>query len=358
MSIHPAVVWNGIHFKWQKYPHRLSILGSRLSPIWSEDRSSLLTYDHELSLKIGNWPPEHAEYFVPFTKLVAQQGYLGVGHAVVPISCPIEQGGTKQETIVVEVPSLTSFTALQNVDTKGRVKVLLNGFRVQAENNVSGWHFGGLGIELSHAKILEGNKVQFDAEVYVRPARSPEPLTHGNRGWQFKKHDCVYFIHFDFLVVAGAKEDVHFTESKVEMVENTARKQYKALLRASIPGKDNQRYAEAFSGLTGFKFKLDRQDSALLKSRTGRYIREMGFYTQQFKYDATTGLGEIAMNLSFSNLGDRVAYLANKWKLETTIKLCMVQMNGLEQMEHGSIKGTTARNRKALNDVKRLWEIG
>jgi hypothetical protein len=83
----------------------------------------------------------------------------------------------------------------------------------------------------------------------------------------------------------------------------------------------------------------------------------MGFYTQQFNYDAHTGLGEISMNLSFSNLGDRVAYLANKWKLETTIKLCMVQMNGLEQMEHGSVKGTTARNRKALNDVKRLWDI-
>lgn len=355
MSVYPAVVWNGLHFKWQKYPHRLSILGSRLFPTWSEDRQKLLAFDHELSLKIGNWPPEHAEYFVPFTRIKAQQGFLGTGHSVVQVTCPIEAGGVTRETFVVDLPSLVAFTKSPNLGPTNRVKVLLNGFRVQSHNNVSGWHFGGLGIELGNAQLLEGGKLQFDAEIYVRPARSPELLTHGNRGWKFNKDHCVYFIHFDYLLVAGTKEDVHFTESKVEMMENTARKEYKGLLKATMPGKDNHRYEKAFSGLTGFKFKLDRQDSALLKSRTGRYIREMGFYTQSFNYNAATGMGQIAMNMAFSNLGDRVAYLAVKWKLETSINLIMVQMNGLAEVEHGSVKGTTASNRKAVNDVKPLW---
>lgn len=358
MKMHPAVVWNGLHFKWQKYPHRLSILGSRLFPIWSEDRKQLLNYDHELSLKIGNWPPEHAEYFVPFTRIQAQQGFLGTGHAVVPICCPIELGGKEKITVEVKVPSLVNYTKQTKILAGQRLKVLLNGFRVQSENNVSGWHFGGLGIELSKAKIVEDNKIQFDAEVYVRPARSPEPLTHGNGSWKFKKDECQYFIHFDYMVVAGAKEEVHFTESKVEMIENTARKEYKGQLKATMPGKDNERYEKAFSGITGFKFKLDKQDKALLKQRTGRYIREMGFFNEYFKYDATSGIGEIAMNLAFSNLGDRVAYLANKWKLETSVHLCMVQMNGLEEMEHGSVQGITASNRKAVNQTKPLWEAG
>ncbi len=358
MKVHPAVVWNGMHFKWEKYPHRLSILGSRLHANWSEDRKQLLSYHHELSLKIGNWPAEHAEYFVPFTRIMAQQGFLGMGHAVIPVSCPIEVGITKQETMEVDLSSLLSFTQLSDkIALHSKVKVLLNGFRVQSENNVSGWHFGGLGIELSHAKILEGNKLRFDAEVYIRPARSPEPLTHGNRGWKFKKDHCGYFIHFDYLVVAGEKEDVHFTESKVEMQEETARKEYKALLKATMPGKDNERYSQAFSGLTGFKFKLGKQDRALLPKRTGRYIRELGFFTEQFKYSPESGMGEVAINLIFSNLGDNVSYLANKWKLETSVKLCMVQINGLEYLEHGSIKGTTERNRKAMNDVKPIWKV-
>lgn len=356
--MHPAVVWNGLHFKWQKYPHRLSILGSRLFPIWSEDRKQLLNYDHELSLKIGNWPPEHAEYFVPFTRIQAQQGFLGTGHAVVPVCCPIELGGKEKITVEVKVPSLVNYTQQTKILAGQRLKVLLNGFRVQSENNVSGWHFGGLGIELSKAKIVEDDKIQFDAEVYVRPARSPEPLTHGNGNWKFKTDECQYFIHFDYMVVAGAKEEVHFTESKVEMIENTARKEYKGQLKATMPGKDNERYEKAFSAITGFKFKLDKQDKALLKQRTGRYIREMGFFNEYFKYDASSGIGEIAMNLAFSNLGDRVAYLANKWKLETSVHLCMVQMNGLEEMEHGSVQGITASNRKAVNQTKPLWEVG
>lgn len=62
------------------------------------------------------------------------------------------------------------------------------------------------------------------------------------------------------------------------------------------------------------------------------------------------------MNLAFSNLGDRVGYLANKWKLETSVNLCMVQMNGLENMEHGNVKGITASNRKAVSQTKPLWE--
>ncbi|CAN5183251.1 hypothetical protein BH09BAC1_BH09BAC1_28690 [soil metagenome] len=356
--IYPAVVWNGMQFKWQKYPHRLSILGSRLSPKWSEDRRQLLSYEHELSLKIGNWPPENADYFVPFTRIMAHQGYIGTGQAVIQVSCPIEVGITQQETITVDLANLTAFTNVsEKGGTQGRVKVLLNGFRVQSENNVSGWHFGGLGIELSHAKILDGHQLQFDAEVFIRPARSPEPLSHGNRGWKFKKDPCGYFIHFDFLVIAGQKEDVHFTESKVEVHEETARKEYKALMKATMPGKDNQRYANAFSGITGFKFKLGKQDKALLPMRTGRYIRELGFYTENFKYSTHSGIGEIAMNLAFSNLGDNVSYLANKWKLETSVKLCMVQINGLEYLEHGSIKGTTAKNRQAMNDVKPIWEV-
>jgi len=357
MSIHPAVIWNGMHFKWQKYPHRLSILGSRLFPTWSDDRQQLLCYDHELSLKIGNWPPEHAEYFVPFTRVMAQQGYLGMGHGVIAVSCPIEVGISQTETIEIDLSSLMAFTGLGQMGTGSRVKVLLNGFRVQSENNVSGWHFGGLGIELSHAKLLEGNKLRFDAEVFVRPARSPELLTHGNRGWKFKKDHCGYFIHFDYLVIAGEKDEVHFTESKVEMTESTARKEYKSLLKATMPGKDNERYAQAFPGITGFKFKLDKQDRPLLQNRTGRYIREMGFYTENFKYNPASGMGEIAMNMAFSNLGDNVSLLAVKWKLETSVKLCMVQINGLQYLEHGSIKGTTARNRKAMNDVKPIWKV-
>lgn len=332
-----AVVWNGFHFQWEKYPHRLSILGSRFHAVTDEEQA-LRSFEHELKIKIGNWPPERALYTVPYYTLQNNRLFLAKGYTELETSSMIECGATTTSVIKIPVADLLNINPeVQDVEN---VTILLNGFHIESINNQSGWHFGGLGIELSEAQIVDG-VLSFKAEAFARPARSPELLTHGNRQWNYRS-ECQYKFHIDFLVIGGDKSVFHCASTDLEQQDITERKTFSHNIKTSIPGVANA-YQQALTGISGFRFKLEAHDKAMFKKRTGRYIREMGFLSRGLQYDAQTGRGKADVSLTFSNEPERFRYLANKLKMESAMKLHLIQLNGADTLERGQLEGFTQK---------------
>lgn len=332
-----AVVWNGFHFQWEKYPHRLSILGSRFHAV-TDDEQGLRSFEHELKIKIGNWPPERALYKVPYYTLKNSSLFLAKGYTELETRSMIECGGTTTETVRIPVADLLNINP--EVKDVEQVTILLNGFHIESINNQSGWHFGGLGIELSDAHIHDG-MLTFTASAFARPARSPELLTHGNRQWNYRS-ECQYRFHIDFLVIGGDKSVFSSSGVDLEQQDVTERKTFSHNLKTSIQGVANA-YEQALTGISGFHFKLEAHDKAMFKKRTGRYIREMGFLSKGLHYDAKTGRAKADVSLMFSNEPERFRYLANKLKMESAMKLHLIQLNGAEVIERGQLEGFTQK---------------
>lgn len=350
MHVNSAIIWNGFHFKWEKYPHRLSVLGSRFVPVMSEaDRSGY--FNHELSVKIGNWPPERALYTVPYQLVNDPSLYIGKGHLSIYTSCPIEEGTVSRHKVSLRPESLLQVNN-STIPTKDhQVAVLLNGFRIQSVNNVSGWHFGGLGIQISNAHMTTEGEIAFDVEVFARPARSPELITHGNKKWNYRKV-CNYDFDIDIAVIAGAEDMMHAEKHSIVAADNSNRKTFFNQANSVLQGTA-AKYQHAISGISGFNFKLTAHDNAWFKKRTGRYIREMGFYIDGFEYDQETGAGTIKSTTVFSNDPINLHYLAMKHKLESSLVLHMIQLNGVSSTLHQHVSGATSRQ-KSHSDVKAI----
>lgn len=340
MSNTPAIVWNGFHFKWEKYPHRLSLLGSRFVPILS-DQNELSSFEHELKVKIGNWPPERAHYKVPYYAVSSPNLFVASGTTEISALCLIEEGTTVIQTVTVPITDLLQISPGNKELTNDNVVVLLNGFNIQSVNNHSGWHFGGLGIEIIGGAVLADGLLQFDVSIYARPARSPELMHHGNKGWNYRSQ-CHYQFTIDYLCVAGSADHLNNVEYHLEQQDSIPRRSFKQEMSANIQGQKDK-FSNALTAISGFKFKLDAHDKALFKNRTGRYVREIGFLNRGINYDAANGRGKVDVTLLFANEGNKVAYLANKLKLETSIKLNMLQLGPVDMLTSGLINGLTQK---------------
>lgn len=349
----PAFIWNGFYFRWNNYPHRLSILGSRIRHSIQEHNKQLLYTQHELSLKIGNFPPEKASYFVPYTAIATDDIMMGVGHSTPHQLCSkIGEEAHATQTIRVKLSELTFVKNLSGLN-KQNVAVLLNGFHLTSVNNQSGWHFGGLGISLGEVKWVGDDTFEFDAQLFARPSRGPELLTHGNKKWNYKQ-DCIYELSFDFKVVSGDKEEVNFVSQNVGQSQLDEHTTFHHNNVVEISGEANK-YEQALTGLRGFKFELNIHDKAWFKKRTGRYMRDLGVHTKEMTYDAVTGKGKVDLHLNYSNKGDTVINFANKWKMNTAVNLCMVQLNGAAKIEQKYIQGEAASRRRGDKKFLRLY---
>lgn len=340
-KLDPAIVWNGFHFRWEKYPHRLSLLGSRFHPVWS-DAKELNGFDHELKVKIGNWPPERADYNVPYHLMYSQEHFIAKATTEVVVSCMIEEGTTVTQRVELAVSDMLRINPLVDLEDTHQIAVLLNGFNIQSVNNQSGWHFGGLGIELKGPAEIKSGKVSFDLEIYARPARAPEPLPHGNKDWNAKTA-CQYCFHVDHLIVAGPADKLWHADTLIEKADKNAGIRFENDLVTTIQGMPGA-FEHAIPGISGFKFKLSAHDKSIFKKRSGRYMREIGFLMQDaMEYDQVKGKGRLKVSTRFANDGERVRYLANKMMLESYIKLDMLQLNGLEKVQRGNITGQTQK---------------
>lgn len=340
MTTKPAIIWNGFHFKWEKYPHRLSLLGSRFVPVFSEE-NQLDRFEHQLKVKIGNWPPERAHYKVPYYAIASPNLMIASGTTELAALCMIEEGTTVTQTVSVPLSELLHVNASTTDINTEQVAVLLNGFSIQSMNNHSGWHFGGLGIEILGPARIEDNVLHFEVSIYARPARSPELMHHGNKDWNYRTQ-CHYHFVIDYLCIAGSSDHMYNAEYHLEQQDSTPRTSFRQEMSASIQGASNK-FEHALTAISGFRFKLDAHDRALFKKRTGRYVRELGFMNRGISYDAERGRGRVDVSLLFANEGNRVAYLANKLKLDTSIKLNMLQLGQVDNLLQGTINGTTQK---------------
>ncbi len=235
-----AILWNGFYYRWNRWPHRLSILGSRICVDQNHFQPDVdLDASHEFHLKIGNWPKERARYRIPYTIVQTDRFFIGKGQTEdFELVSKIEKGVTIDKVITVDSNSFF-FQNLPNRMSEYQnkpVKVLLNGFKLESVNNTSGWHFGGFGIQTLRPKWTKDGQLQFRLRMFVRPARSPELVAQGNHGWN-PKQDCVYRLKVDYAVLTGDESEVHFNHFSLSRKDERPTWRYSDYFHTEINGE-------------------------------------------------------------------------------------------------------------------------
>jgi len=342
-NISQHILWNGFHYKWNRFPHRLSILGSRFNN--TVNRANNISAYHEKALKIGNLWQEMADYIATYSALQVSNVFLGSGRTPkIEITTPIEQLFDETLSFTVRLDELHSsfqnhiFFAAQNLEAS----VLLNGFFLKPLNNVSGWHLGGWGLKIVSATMLNHEEVTFRLRVYCRPATSPEPAPHGNKDENNVKWTvaipCRYELEVDFSLLVGPKHSIDIANidlnSEAERVYHFDKK-----ITIEAPFNPSQ-YQNAFVGLRGFYFQLGSHKSTAQK--TGRYIRHLSAYLNDVQVNLQTGKVSCQANFGFSNtiLNKRVV-TALPWNLKTDLYVSRIAINETMQVQHGNLNSYT-----------------
>ena len=357
-NISQHILWNGFHYKWKHFPHRLSILGSRFNN--AINRSNHISVYHEKALKIGNLWQEMADYLTTYTALQINNIYLGSGRtAKIEINTPIEQLFDETFTFRVRLDELdSSFNSLFFSETQAlTASVLLNGFFLKPLNNISGWHLGGWGLKIVSAMMLTHEEAQFQLQVYCRPAASPEPAPHGNRNEHNVKWTaqmpCRYELEIDFSLLVASNDSIDIADidlnSEAERVYHFDKK-----ITIDAPFNPSQ-YQNAFVGLRGFYFQLSSHK--INAQKTGRYIRHLSAYLNDLQVDSQTGRVTCQGNFGFSNtiLNKRVV-TALPWNLKTDLYVSRIAVNEKMQLWHGNLNSyTLAAPNKNLNSHSYLF---
>jgi hypothetical protein len=354
MTSSEAFIWNGFTYAWDAQPHRLSILGSRFGPVHL--RGSAIEAEHEFALRIGALPPDEAEFQVPFMAVRTGDVFIGMGTTpVVRLRSKIETSSNRINMIRVGVKELRAHfgdMASVNKTDMSRVKVLLNGFHLEAKSAHVGWHFGGLAISVYGAEWRSEDEIEFSLYTYVRPAFSPEPVHTGYDDWT-RAEDCTYDVVVDYAIVAGAPENVAFVDRTEELnadnaVEASLRTPQTVGIRIS---EERFQYREAFLGMYGFEFYV----SSASKNRTpdtGRYIRRLAAHVREFSWEAAKQHGSFERALEFSN----DAAFPVKWSLEAQHHSALIGVNGSFSRRQQIVKGRTANNCVITTQMVRAFD--
>ncbi len=290
-----TILWNGLRYRWRKTSHRLALLGTR----FGDGR-------HELTLKIGAFPPDVARYTTWFTRLPEDPGdrvqvFTGVATGLRPSSII---GQTARATITVRVAADgLDLDGLGEPDVHGAA--LLGGFRVRSVGNTSGWHFGRLGIDVGLPRRAAGEGgIVFDIEVVLRPSEAPELIHLGNQGWSYDM-PCTYDVEVDWVLVIG-RPDALAVEPRAwtaEIHRALADERADELHVGCPPGVAAERCPAV--GLRRFDVEVDaivrqRRRSRILRYYTGRNIRELGIAVE-VDHDDDSGVSLLRPSVRFSN---------------------------------------------------------
>ncbi len=344
-NISKHLIWNGFYYKWKNFPHRIAILGNRFNNIVA-DTTSISAY-HEKALKIGNLGRETADYGVYYAGVATENIFVGTGR-IGPLSiiCPIEKGIEKVYETTVDLADLQSTFKLKqfkNGKTQ-KVAVLCNGFFLKPVNNISGWHFGGLGIKVEHAIMVDKTKARFRVRVYCRPASSPEPAPHGNRDeannkWT-AKDECEYELHVDYCLVVGEADNMDVLNVGLNK-SNTQGYEFLQNMPVTIY-HEPQKYQHAFVGLQGFYFHLNSHKANATKS--GRYIREISAYVHDVKYNAKKGTLFCNGFLGLSNtILSSKSFTAIPWNVDACLYLSSIALNTKASINYHTYKDITPK---------------
>jgi len=298
------LLWNGIRYRWRRTAHRLARLGT-----------GFVAGEHELTLKIGAFPPDTADYTAWFVRLPEVAGVVAVRGVAAKLQVSGVIGHTARARAVVRLPA----PALLRPDQAHGV-ALLGGFGVRSAGNRSGWHFGRLGIGLGPLRRTpEG--LEFDVDVVLRPSEAPEIFHFGNLGWSYDR-PCVYDVEVDWVVVVGEPEALPIEPRRWEVtVPRGLEEERTEQLRVGCPpGVRPERHAVA--GLRGFDVEVDalarqRRRSRILRYYTGRNTREFGLWIEA-DHDPQTGVTLLKPGVAFSNRA------ALGWTLPLAVTLLMV----------------------------------
>jgi len=336
--------WHGFLYEWNTTTHRLSNLGTRFGEIKELSTSTNLKANHEFTLKIGNFPPDSADYNIYYSGINANAFFIGWGATKeLGISTNINHGGEAKITIRKNVSELHSYSSYKqlNRNNHSTVKVLLNGFHIKSGNNDEGWHFGGLGMSVYNAKWIDDGTIEFTVWIYARPSNSPDPLTRysGN---------CVYEFIIDYLVLIGNPYQLKSIDKTLE--GSTARDtSINFLWDGKIQGTKGFTYG--FAGLYGFEFHLSNPtEGIVLSGETGRYIARLGNYLYGVAYDQSTGLCTFKAIQEFANYGGALPEITYPWSLKSKMHCCLVQaIAGEFKFVQKSLEGKIS---DSLTDIK------
>lgn len=318
-------IWNGFNYRWNRYPHRLSILGSQFNNLICQQHT--LSAYHDFSVKIGNYPKDYAHYQIPYTSLHLPEVFLGSGRTPpLLIDTPVEHLFKQKFQIKVNLNDLLhigNYTQSFKIGKRYELSVLLNGFYLQATNNRSGWHFGGLGIIIDNPQRIDSRTVSFDILVKCRPAQSPEPAPHGNKSpnnepWTITQN-CRYHLFVDYVIVAARPKKIHLLNKKIT---DTAEKSYSFLHQSKMADTlSMKKLPKAFIGIQGFDFLLNSHKGDDYKH--GRYFRQLGAMINNMSLEQQ--LLQYQAHLIFSNtVLNENKLTAFPWNIEASMYLCRI----------------------------------
>lgn len=337
-------IWQGFHFQWRRYPHRISVLGSRFNNIVAKGKQ--VSFYHDQHLKIGNWPTGDASYQVPFGLLTGSGLYCGMGRTKpLDLTSRFQEGCSNCFEINVPVNQLQTLGSIPKIyKTKlPQIKIAVNGFTILPVGNDSGWHFGGIGVHIEKARWVDTEHIAFQLHAFIRPAGSPEPLPHGNVERKNKKpwktsDPCCYMMEVDYAVFLGEEEQMEVTDSSVvhevknrKMVEHFNHLEFKY---------NKTKFNFAFPVISGFKMELDAPKVGA--KNTGRYVREMGAFIKDVHLNKRKGKLYCLAGYHFSNtILDKKKFTAFPWNIKTTLHISQIAVKDEGGITYQSVSGNT-----------------
>ncbi|MBI4616393.1 MAG: hypothetical protein HY720_22470 [Planctomycetes bacterium] len=324
-----GLLWNGLSYEWEGHPHRLSVLGSRYEVGSVDPWTGALEGSHEFSVRIGSFPPDRASYesrYEAVRSRAVEFGQIRVG--------PIELEGRIGAELRREVEFETTLAAMgiRRSPRRPRAVALLAGLSVRSTGWESGWHFQGLGVGVSRARIHEDGSVTLAARAFVRPADSPDFVNGFDYLGDWPAGEPVgYRVWLDVTVVVGEAEDFVATAIRIRNGPTRLATRTRILRDVRLTGRSTWDGNRAFLGTASFELALDADTR-----RDGRYIRRLEVAARDFVYDPATRRARFAVAHGFSNQG----LISYPWRLisESVHVLVEVRDPALQRGE-GRIRG-------------------
>ncbi len=336
-------IWQGFHFQWKRYPHRVSILGSRFNNLVRSGNT--VSFYHDQLLKIGNWPTGEAVYQVPYG-LLSSTLFTAMGRTEpLDLTSQFQKGCSECFEINVPISQLQSIGALPQIDkTKlPQIKIAVNGFSIVPKGNDSGWHFGGIGIQVEYASWKDTEHITFQLRASIRPAGSPEPMPHGNVERKNKKpwkttDPCCYMLEVDYTVFLGHEDEMEVTDTTItHEAKNRKRIEHFEQLEFSY---NKAKFDFAFPVLSGFKLEIDAPKVGA--KNTGRYVREMGAFIKDIHLNKRKGKLYCLAGYQFSNtILDNKRFTAFPWNIATTLNVSQIAVKDKGKIKYQSVEGNS-----------------
>ena len=323
-----ALLWNGFSYRWQRNPHRLSILGTRFEEVLFGKNS--MTVWHRFRSKVGHWPLDSLDYQIPYTFLQAENVWMGTATARCQMCCFYKEKGEISFSAVIPLDAIRASLPFSEIKDAPKAKWLafLNGFHIFSSNNKSGWHFKEFTLKIGEVSVGK-NEISIPITARIHPSDNPEWVSHGNEKWIGKPH-CAYNLEVDIFVLADPQKRV---------------KAHKFSLNETVIGKGEHETKDAFqhkskepiqffSAIRGFSIRDKDEESK------GKYLRGLTVTTERYHEDHEQGLYISNGLVSFSNRGKWVFKSAMELSLETSIVTFPEEMMNLKS---GVLQGKTVK---------------